>query len=60
MFDDGSGYDLGDPKHPSYYERHADAADHARKRARENPVLPPPAMQEPDESAPEPGKPALD
>lgn len=36
MFDDDSGYDLRDPKHPTYAERMFDAADDQRKRDRES------------------------
>lgn len=31
---DSSGYEMDDPKHPSYYERMADRADLDRKRAK--------------------------
>lgn len=33
---DESGYDLNDPKHPTYHERMSGWGDWARKRAREN------------------------
>lgn len=49
MYDDDTGYELNDPKHPSFFDRMADYADLARKRERENPVLPPPVLQESDE-----------
>lgn len=37
-FDDESGYDPTDPKHPDYHERMSDVADDARKREREEGV----------------------
>lgn len=40
MFDDESGYDLSDPKHPTYVERWSELADNARKAERENPPDP--------------------
>lgn len=33
-WDDGAGYDLSDPKHPTWAERMADAADFNRDLAR--------------------------
>lgn len=33
MFDDGSGYDLDDPKNPSFYERYVDVFDLRDKTA---------------------------
>lgn len=33
-WDDDCGYDKSDPKHPTYAERMADAADYAKKLAR--------------------------
>lgn len=49
MFDNDEGYELDDPKHSMFFERMVDYADLARKRERENPVLPPPVLQEADE-----------
>ena len=34
--DNDTGYELNDPKHPTYYERYADYADYSRKRDKEN------------------------
>ena len=33
-WDDEAGYELNDPKHPSYYERMAETADFNKKLAR--------------------------
>jgi hypothetical protein len=41
-FDDGTGYDLADPKHPTWAERMADRADDDRKRAKGEPAVPVP------------------
>jgi len=30
------GYELNDPKHPTYYERFANYADYTRKQVKEN------------------------
>ena len=35
-WDDDSGYDLNDPKHPTYAERVFAASDNRRKRERED------------------------
>lgn len=39
FYDDSGCYDLNDPKHPTFHERYADAADMARKRGREYPTV---------------------
>ncbi len=36
MWDDESGYDLDDPKHPTFADRYADEADRRRKMAKED------------------------
>jgi hypothetical protein len=36
MWDDEAGYDFDDPKHPTFADRAYEAADHARKAARES------------------------
>jgi hypothetical protein len=36
VWDDESGYDLDDPKHPTFADRYADWADIQRKREKEN------------------------
>lgn len=36
MYDDDTGYDLSDPKHPTFFDRMADQADLARKREKED------------------------
>lgn len=36
FFDDDSGYELDDPKHPTWAERMADRDDDERKRAKED------------------------
>lgn len=41
---DESGYELSDPKYPTFHDRYADAADDARKRDREN-GIPNPLVQ---------------
>lgn len=46
---DESGYELGDPKHPTYRGRMADRADHDRKAARENPPEAPEIKEDEDE-----------
>lgn len=33
--DDDSGYELDDPKHPTFHDRYADQADRRRKQAKE-------------------------
>ncbi len=38
MWDDEAGYDRTDPKHPSWRDGMATAADMRRKAAKENPV----------------------
>lgn len=35
MYDDDSGYELDDPKHPSFADRYADWTDTQRKRDKE-------------------------
>lgn len=39
-WDPEAGYDLSDPKHPTFADRSIDAADDARKRAKETPQTP--------------------
>jgi hypothetical protein len=57
MWDD-TGYDLDDPKHPTFHERYADYADLLRKREKESSLSEPGAVS-PDaaikESADVPG-----
>jgi hypothetical protein len=36
MYGDDSGYELNDPKHPTFHERYADWGDSLRKRERED------------------------
>ena len=36
IFDDEAGYDLDDPKHPTYFDREAEEADRRRKIDRED------------------------
>lgn len=36
MWDDEAGYDLDDPKHPTFADRYADWADQERKRRKED------------------------
>lgn len=51
MYDDDSGYEMNDPKHPSFVERWLDHADTLRKRERENAVAPEPAEGEREDAA---------
>jgi len=39
LSDDGFGYELDDPKHPTYYGRATDKADADRKAAKERPPV---------------------
>lgn len=36
LWDDEAGYDLDDPKHPTYLDRYADVIDLRRKREKED------------------------